>query len=62
MNAWWHMGGYAVYVWTAYGVVIAVLLLLSAVVWIRWHRLWRELRGTKYRERSDVNQAPTTNI
>ncbi len=31
MSEFFHMGGYAVYVWTAYGTT--VLLLLALIVW-----------------------------
>ena len=43
MNDWatfWHMGGYAKYVWSAYGITLAVLL-VGFLIPLRRHRLLR---------------------
>jgi heme exporter protein D len=48
MNTWqsfWAMGGYAFYVWTAYGLSAAILLLNVLLPLAREKRLLRELRG-----------------
>ena len=55
MNSWqsfWAMGGYAIYVWTAYGLSAAILLLNVLLPLAREKRLLRELR-----ERSLVSEA-----
>ena len=49
MSNWttfWHMGGYAFYVWSAYGVTLMVLV-ASFVMPVRRHRLLRrELKNS----------------
>jgi heme exporter protein CcmD len=37
-----NMGGYAFYVWTAYGSVIALLFLMWLMPWRRWQRYINE--------------------
>lgn len=41
MSAFWSQGGYAFYVWTAYG--LALILLIAEVLQLRHHR--REVRA-----------------
>ena len=38
-----HMGGYAVYVWSAYGLVLVVLAANVAEPWLRQRRLLQRL-------------------
>ena len=45
MSEFLHMGGYAPYVWTAYGTALVVLALNLAVPIARRRRLIRALRG-----------------
>jgi len=45
------MGGYAAYVWPAYGVFLAVLAADAAAPALRRRRLLRELRGRLARQR-----------
>lgn len=37
-----HMGGYAFYVWTSYGLVIGYLLLQWLLPWRRWKQFINE--------------------
>jgi heme exporter protein D len=37
LNEFFHMGGYAVYVWTSYGIALVVLL-LNIILPVRQHR------------------------
>ena len=46
MSEFLHMGGYAFYVWTAYGVAFAVLALNLAAPIVRRRRLVREKTAT----------------
>ena len=45
MSEFLHMGGYAFYVWTAYGVAFVVLVLNLAAPILRRRRLVRERRA-----------------
>ncbi len=44
MKEFLHMGGYAVYVWTAYGLAAAVLIGMAVQARLRQRRLLRDLR------------------
>lgn len=56
------MGGYAVYVWPAYGVFFIVLLIDWLAPQFRRHRLLRELRARMARQdaRKERTNRPTT--
>ena len=45
MSEFLHMGGYAFYVWTAYGAALVVFVLNFAAPLVRRRRLVREGRG-----------------
>jgi heme exporter protein CcmD len=42
-QAFWHMGGYAAHVWSAYGLVVLVLILQLTNVLKKWRRLRKNL-------------------
>lgn len=43
-ESWWHMGGYAVYVWTSFGLTGAVLLGGALLGWSTLRRQQRDIR------------------
>jgi heme exporter protein D len=43
MNDFWAMGGYAAYVWPAYGLSVAVMVALSVAAWRNLRQKEREL-------------------
>ncbi|HAZ60643.1 MAG TPA: heme exporter protein CcmD [Gammaproteobacteria bacterium] len=44
MNAFLDMGGYGVYVWSAYGIACVVLATLALASWRRGRRLHQKLQ------------------
>lgn len=50
LTTFWAMGGYAAYVWPAYGVFFAVLLLDGLAPQLRRRRLLRALRARLARQ------------
>jgi heme exporter protein D len=50
VNAYLAMGGYAVYVWPAYGLATAVLGGLSGYFWLRYRNSERSLDRLQSRE------------
>jgi heme exporter protein D len=46
-----HMGGYAFYVWSAYGLTLAVLAVNAVLPVLRERRLLRDLSRSAARER-----------
>lgn len=60
MSGFWAMGGYAVYVWSAYALVLVVLILDSVLPRRRQRRLLAGIRAQVAREqarRARVNVA-----
>ncbi|MCW0462513.1 heme exporter protein CcmD [Xanthomonas sacchari] len=60
MNGFWAMGGYAVYVWSAYALALLVLILDSLLPRRRQRRLLADIRAQVAREqarRARVNVA-----
>ena len=51
MADFWHMGGYAFFVWTSYGIAAVVLVLNALLPLVRRRRLQREIAGAVRRER-----------
>ena len=51
MGDFWHMGGYAFFVWTSYGLATVVLLVNALLPLLRRRRLQREIAGATRRER-----------
>ena len=47
-----HMGGYALYVWTSYGIAFVILIINVIVPIVRKQRLLRELQRLKSRKAS----------
>lgn len=47
-SAFWAMGGYAGYVWGAYGVMLVVVAANIAAPLIRHRRLWRRIREGEF--------------
>ena len=45
-----HMGGYALYVWTSYGIAFIILIINVIVPVVRKQRLLRELQRFKSRK------------
>ncbi|WP_348674627.1 heme exporter protein CcmD [uncultured Abyssibacter sp.] len=43
-ESWWHMGGYAVYVWTSFGLTGVVLLGGALLGWSTLRRQQRDIR------------------
>ena len=58
MTQWLAMGGYAIYVWPAYAVFIAVLAWDWFAPVLRRRRITRELRGRIAREQVRNARAP----
>ncbi|MET0548627.1 MAG: heme exporter protein CcmD [Xanthomonas sp.] len=52
MSGFWAMGGYAVYVWSAYALALVVLLLDSLLPRRRQRRLLAEIRAQLAREQA----------
>ncbi len=52
MSGFWAMGGYAVYVWSAYALALLVLLLDSALPRRRQRRLLADIRAQVTREQA----------
>ncbi|MDV0438227.1 heme exporter protein CcmD [Xanthomonas sacchari] len=52
MSGFWAMGGYAVYVWSAYALALVVLLLDSVLPRRRQRRLLADIRAQVTRERA----------
>ncbi len=50
MSEFFHMGGYAFYVWMSYGIAFVILLINIVVPMVRKQRLLRELRRMKSRK------------
>ncbi|HET7371531.1 MAG TPA: heme exporter protein CcmD [Gammaproteobacteria bacterium] len=50
-----HMGGYAFYVWTSFGVAAAVMVLNLAMPALRMRRLRRDLRRAAYMREADYD-------
>ena len=50
VSEFFHMGGYAFYVWTSYGIAFAILLINVVVPILRRQRLLRDLRRMKSRK------------
>jgi heme exporter protein D len=48
-SEFFHMGGYAVYVWTSYGLALVILLVNVMAPMLRKRRLLRELLRAKAR-------------
>lgn len=51
MTSFWHMGGYAVYVWSAYGIGLGILLLQLAAAKFKLGQL-RKMLSRKYAKSS----------
>lgn len=60
MQAFFHMGGYAIYVWPAYAVFFAVLLVDYLAPAFRRRRILRELRGRMARQKARQTQTAQT--
>ena len=58
MSEFLHMGGYAFYVWTAYGAALVVLGLNVAAPILRRRRLVRERPGTSASARATEPSPP----
>ncbi|MEL4890953.1 heme exporter protein CcmD [Xanthomonas protegens] len=52
MSGFWAMGGYAVYVWSAYALALVVLLLDSLLPRRRQRRLLADIRAQVTREQA----------
>lgn len=52
MSGFWAMGGYAVYVWSAYALALVVLILDSLLPRRRQRRLLAEIRAQVAREQA----------
>ncbi|MBO9883324.1 heme exporter protein CcmD [Xanthomonas sp. D-109] len=52
MSGFWAMGGYAVYVWSAYALALLVLLLDSVLPRRRQRRLLADIRAQVTREQA----------
>ncbi|MCC4590309.1 heme exporter protein CcmD [Xanthomonas sacchari] len=52
MSGFWAMGGYAVYVWSAYALALLVLLLDSVLPRRRQRRLLADIRAQVAREQA----------
>jgi heme exporter protein D len=59
LQAFFTMGGYAAYVWPAYGVFFAVLLIDWLAPQFRRRRLLRELRGRMARQEARKDRVST---
>lgn len=53
-----HMGGYAFYVWTAYGLTLVVLSMAVLAPWRRHRRLRRELARRERWEQGRAEARP----
>lgn len=53
MSEFFHMGGYAAYVWTSYGIALVVLLANLVLPWLRRRRLVTELARRERRARRE---------
>lgn len=42
-SEFFQMGGYALYVWTSYGITVTVLVAIVLLPWLRHRRLRRDL-------------------
>jgi heme exporter protein D len=49
-QAFWHMHGYAPFVWSAYGIALVVLIANIAVPLISHRRLIRRIRKDEFRD------------
>jgi heme exporter protein D len=52
MSEFFHMGGYAAYVWSAFGIFAIVLLIDALTPLLKRRRVLRELRGRLRREQN----------
>lgn len=53
------MGGYAFFVWTSFGVALAVLTMNVLWSWLRLQRVRRELGRAAYRRKVERHDAQT---
>ncbi|SEM03579.1 heme exporter protein CcmD [Halomonas caseinilytica] len=60
LAAFLSMGGYAPYVWPAYGATLLLLLGVVCHLSLERRRLWRELRRRARRERHQSRDGGTT--
>ena len=52
-----HMGGYALYVWASYGLTLGVLAVIMVTPWLRHRRLKREQARQARRQRRQTETA-----
>ena len=55
IQAFFHMGGYAFYVWTSYGIALFVLLLIFVMPMLARKQIIKDLR-MKYRQQDRQQQ------
>lgn len=55
MNAFFEMGGYGAYVWSAYGVSAAAILGIAFLIWRRGRRLHKQLEALQSSAKSKVD-------
>ena len=55
LEEFFHMGGYAVYVWSSYGLTFIVLLAIFISAMLSRKRIFKDLR-MKYRQQARQNQ------
>lgn len=46
--AFWHMGGYAPFVWSAYGVALTVVIINVVAPWVAHRRLRKRIRDGEF--------------